>query len=85
MVLKILAIGDVGNYIKTLSKFTKKSKILIINFPKDGAGIYTYDENYELFENYKVADQVKKINQIKEDFDLAVVMGTGERIAYLSD
>lgn len=85
MVLKILAIGDVGNYIKTLSKFTKKSKIHIINFPKDGAGIYTYDENYELFENYKVVDQVKKINQIKEDFDLAVVMGTGERIAYLAD
>ena len=85
MVLKILAIGDVGNYIKTLSKFTKKSKIRIINFPKDGAGIYTYDENYELFENYKVSDQVKKINQIKEDFDLAVVMGTGERIAYLAD
>ena len=85
MVLKILAIGDVGNYIKTLSKFTKKSKIRIINFPKDGAGIYTYDENYELFENYKVSDQVKKINQIKENFDLAVVMGTGERIAYLAD
>jgi len=54
LVLKILAIGDVGNYIKTLSKFTKKSKIHIINFPKDGAGVYTYDENYELFENYKV-------------------------------
>jgi len=85
LVLNILVISDVGNYFKTVSKYVKKSKIHIINFPKDGAGIYTYDENYELFENYKVRDQVKKINQIKENFDLAVVMGSGERIAYLAD
>jgi glycosyltransferase involved in cell wall biosynthesis len=81
----VLLIGDVGNYFQTVSKFVKKSKIHIINFPKDGAGIYTYDENYELFENYKVRDQVKKINEIKKNFDLALVMGTGERIAYLAD
>ena len=81
----MLLIGDVGNYFQTVSKFVKKSKIHIINFPKDGAGIYTYDENYELFENYKVRDQVKKINEIKKNFDLALVMGTGERIAYLAD
>ena len=85
MVLNILVISDVGNYFKTVSKYVKKSKIHIINFPKDGAGVYTYDENYELFENYKVKEQVKKINKIKNDFDLAVVMGAGERIAYLSD
>jgi len=85
LVFNILVIADVGNYFKTISKYVKNSKIHIINFPKDGAGIYTYDENYELFENYKVSDQVKKINQIKENFDLAVVMGTGERIAYLAD
>ncbi len=85
MVLKILAIGDVGNYIKTLSKFTKKSKIHIINFPKDGAGIYTYDEDVELFDSYKVTNQIKKINKIKDQYDLCIVMGTGERIAYLSD
>ena len=85
MVLNILVISDVGNYFKTVSKYVKKSKIHIINFPKDGAGIYTYDENYELFENYKVQDQVKKINKIKNNFDLAVVMGAGERIAYLAD
>tara|TARA_B100000029_G_scaffold297820_1_gene290999 strand:+ start:7080 stop:8270 length:1191 start_codon:yes stop_codon:yes gene_type:complete len=78
-------ISDVGNYFKTVSKYVKNSKIHIINFPKDGAGVYTYDENYELFENYKVNEQVKKINEIKNDFDLAVVMGAGERIAYLSD
>ena len=85
MVLKILVIGDVANYFKTVSKYVKNSKIHIINFPKDGAGIFTYDENYDLFENEKVVDQVKKINEIKNDYDLAVVMGTGERIAYLAD
>ena len=85
MVLNILVICDVGNYFKTVSKFVKKSNIHIINFPKDGAGVYTYDENYELFENYKVIDQVEKINKIKKKFDLAVVMGAGERIAYLAD
>ena len=84
MVLNILVISDVGNYFKTVSKYVKNSKIHIINFPKDGAGVYTYDESYELFKNYKVAEQVKKINQIKENFDLAVVMGAGERIAYLA-
>ena len=84
MVLKILAIGDVGNYIKTLSKFTKKSKIHIINYPKDGAGVFTYDENVELFDSYKVSEQVKKINSIKDQYDLCIIMGT-ERIAYLAD
>ena len=57
LILNILVIGDVGNVFKTISKYVKKSKIHIINFPKDGAGVYTYDENYELFENYKVRDQ----------------------------
>ena len=85
MVIKVLAIGDIGNYLVTISKYVKKSKIHIINFVKDGTGKFTYDENYELFENYKVIDQVKKINEIKKNYDLALVMGTGERIAYLAD
>ena len=85
LVLNILVVSDVGNYFKTVSKYVKNSKIHIINFPKDGAGIYTYDENYELFENYKVTDQVNKIKKIKENFDLVVVMGAGERISYLAD
>ena len=83
--IKVLAIGDIGNYLVTINKYVKKSKIHIINFTKDGAGKFTYDENYELFENYKVVDQVKKINEIKKNYDLALVMGTGERIAYLAD
>ena len=70
--IKVLAIGDIGNYLVTLSKYVKKSKIHIINFAKDGAGKFTYDENYELFENYKVVDQVKKINEIKKNFDIYV-------------
>ena len=84
MVLKVLCIGDVGNYVKTISNFTK-SKIHIINWPKDGAGVFTYDNSYELFDNYKVSDQVKKINSIKNNFDICLVMGTGERVAYLAD
>ena len=53
MVINVLAIGDVGNIISTLSKFTKKSKIHLINFHKDGAGVFTYNEDVETFENYK--------------------------------
>ena len=32
-----------------------------------------------------MVDQVKKINSIKDDFDLCIVMGNGELIAYLCD
>ena len=38
MVLKVLVIGDIGNYFQTIRKYVKKSKIHIINFPKDGFG-----------------------------------------------
>ena len=85
MVINVLAIGDVGNIISTLSKFTKKSKIHLINFHKDGAGVFTYNEDVETFENYKVKDHVEKINSIKNNYDIAITMGTGERIAYLAD
>ena len=36
MTINILAIGDVGNVLAVLRKFTK-TKIHIINSPKDGA------------------------------------------------
>ena len=85
MIINVLAIGDVGNIISTLSKFTKKSKIHLINFHKDGAGVFTYNEDVETFENYKVKDHVEKINSIKNNYDIAITMGTGERIAYLAD
>ena len=48
MAINILAIGDVGNILSTLRKFTK-TKIHIINSPKDDAGIFTYDSNYEQY------------------------------------
>ena len=84
MVINVLAIGDTGNIMSTMKKFTKNTQIHLINFPKDGAGTFTYDD-VETFENYKVKDQVKKINSIKNNFDIAITMGTGERIAYLCD
>ena len=84
MVINRLASGDVGNILATLRKFTK-TKIHIINSPKDDAGLFTYDASYELFENYKVQDQVKKINELTNNFDFCITMGAGERIAYLAD
>ena len=63
MTINVLAIGDVGNILSTLRKFTE-TKIHIINSPKDDAGIFTYDGNYELFENYKILDQVKKLKKV---------------------
>jgi hypothetical protein len=85
LTINVLAIGDIANVMKTISKFTKKSKIHIINFPKDGAGVFTYADGVELFDSYKVSKQVKKINEIKDNFDVCITMGTGERIAYLAD
>ena len=84
MAIKVLAIGDVGNIIHTISKYTK-SEIHIINFFKDGAGNYTYENDVETFSNYKINDHVKKINEIAEEYDVCITMGTGERIAYLAD
>jgi glycosyltransferase involved in cell wall biosynthesis len=85
MVINVLAIGDVANVMKSLSKITKKSKIHIVNFPKDGAGIFIHDDNVDRFVSWKVKEQVEHINKIKNNFDICIVMGGGERIAYLAD
>ena len=85
MVINVLAIGDVGNVMKSLSKITKKSKIHIVNFPKDGKGIFIHDDNVDRFVSWKVKEQVEYINKIKNNYDICIVMGTGERIAYLAD
>jgi len=85
MTIKVLAIGDVGNELATIRKLTKKTDIHIINFYKDGAGVFTYEDNIETFRNYKVEDHVKKINEIKNNYDICITMGTGERVAYLAD
>lgn len=84
MTLKVLVIGDIGNIIHTISKYTK-AEIHIVNFFKDGAGTYTYEKDVETFSNYKISDHVKRIDEIADDYDVCLTMGTGERIAYLSD
>jgi len=81
---KVLAIGDIGNIFHTIKKYAK-SKIHVVNFYKDGAGVYTYADDVETFQTYKVNDHVKRINEIKDNFDICITMGTGERIAYLCD
>ena len=84
MVLKVLAIGDIGNVMHTISKYTK-AEIHIINFFKDGAGEFTYERDVEVFSNYKISDHVKRVNEIADEYDVCLTMGTGERIAYLAD
>ena len=83
MAIKILAIGDVANIIRTIKKYSK-FEIHLINYPKDGAGKFIYQEGAELFESSKVKEQVKKINQIKDNFDVCLTTGS-ERVAYLAD
>ena len=85
MVIKILAIGDIANVIRTMSKYMKKSEIHLINFPRENSGEFTSIGDVEEFKTWKVMDQVKKINEIKNKYDLCITTGTGERIAYLCD
>ncbi|SVD48712.1 uncharacterized protein METZ01_LOCUS401566, partial [marine metagenome] len=82
--IKVLAIGDIGNIIRTLQKFMKKSEIHLINYPRDGSAFLVNTDNVELFETRKVTDQVKKINEIKDDFDICLTTAS-ERVAYLTD
>tara|TARA_Y100000741_G_scaffold157220_1_gene118825 strand:- start:1808 stop:3046 length:1239 start_codon:yes stop_codon:yes gene_type:complete len=84
MTIKVLAIGDVGNIIRTIQKYTKKSKIHLINYPRDGAAKFTNPENIESFKTWKVKEHVEKINEIKNDYDVCISMAT-ERTAYLAD
>jgi glycosyltransferase involved in cell wall biosynthesis len=80
----VLAIGDVGNIVRTIQKYTKKSELYLINYPQDGSGVYTTPDGIELFKTRKVSDQVKKINEIKDNFDICLTTAS-ERIAYLAD
>ena len=84
MTIKVLAIGDVGNVIRTIQKYTKKSKIHLINYPRDGSAKFTNPENMESFKTWKVKEHVEKINKIKSDYDVCISMAT-ERTAYLAD
>ena len=85
MTLRILAIGDTADNIYTLQKFAKTCKIHLINFPRKQAGIRTTSENVEFFESLLISKQVKKIREIKDNYDLCIVMTwAAARIAYLS-
>ena len=84
MVIKILAIGDVGNTIRTLQKFVKKSEIHLINYPRDGSAFFVNADDVELFKTRKVREQVKKINEIKDDYNICLTTAS-ERVAYLAD
>ena len=84
MPIKVLAIGDVGNVVRTLQKYSKKSEIYIINYPQDGSSAFVNADDVELFKTRKVSDQVKKINEIKDDYDICLTTAS-ERIAYLAD
>ena len=33
MTIKVLAIGDIGNIVKTIQNYVKKSEIYLINYP----------------------------------------------------
>lgn len=87
MTIRILAIGDLANNIVILRKYVKKSKIHLINFPWEGHGAsIDATEDVEFFDSLKTANQVKRINEIKENFDLCMVISpAGARIAYLAD
>ena len=83
----MLGISDLANNIVILRKYVKKSKIHLINFPWEGKG-ETIDvkEGVEFFDSLKTSRQVKKINEIKENFDVCIVVSpAGARIAYLAD
>ena len=81
----MLAIGDIGSIVRTIRKYVKKSEIRIINYPQDGAGVFTAPDDVELFKTWKVQEHVKKINEIKDGFDICLTTGASERIAYLAD
>lgn len=84
MTLRVLAIGDSANLFHILSKFVKKSKIHVINFPLEGAALFTYSKDVEFFKSIKAAECVKRINEIKNEFDLCITMGICAYLAYLA-
>ncbi len=82
--VRVLVIGDASNYMKTVSKCVKRSKMHIINFPRSGASKLTYDDDVEYFESNRISKCVKRINQIKNDFDICLAVFSGTTIAYLA-
>jgi len=84
--MKILAIGDTADNSVSLQKFAKNYNIHLITFPRKQAEIFTLTEDVERFDSLLISKQVKKINQIKDDYDLCLVLTwSAARIAYLAD
>ena len=84
--MKILAIGDTADDYYTLKKFTERSEIHLIDFPKKGdnktSNIHT---GREYFDSLLISKQVKKIKDIKDDYDLCIILSwAAARVAYLS-
>jgi glycosyltransferase involved in cell wall biosynthesis len=84
--MKILAIGDTADNSISLKKFIKNSQIHLITFPRKQAELFTLSDDVERFDSLLISKQVKKINQIKDQFDLCLVLTwSAARIAYLAD
>ena len=84
--MKILAIGDTADNNHTLKKFAKKSEIDLIDFPKKGDTRTTnVHSQREYFDSLLISKQIKKIKEIKDDYDLCIVLSwAAARVAYLS-
>jgi len=83
--MKILAIGDTADNMYTLQKFAKNFSIHLINFPRKQAALKTLSENVEFFDSLLIHKQVKKIEEIKDEFDMCIVMSwAAARVAYLA-
>jgi len=83
--MRILAIGDTADNVYILQKFAKNFEMHLINFPRKQDGLKTQSEDVEFFDSLLISKQVQKIKQIKNNFDLCIVVSwAAARIAYLS-
>ena len=83
--MKILVIGDIADNMVILKKFSKH-EIQIFNFPRKQAELFTLStDGVEFFDSLSILKQVNKINQIKNKFDICLVLSwAAARIAYLA-
>ena len=84
--MKILAIGDTADNNHTLKKFAERSRVHLIDFPKKGvAKTSNVQSGREYFDSLLISKQVDKIREIKDDYDLCIVLSwAAARVAYLS-
>ena len=84
--MKILAIGDTADNNHTLKKFAERSRVHLIDFPKKGvAKTSNVQSGREYFDSLLISKLVDKIREIKDDYDLCIVLSwAAARVAYLS-